>query len=258
MPSTTVCIAMVFILFVMGLHQRTHRTSIRILAGRAKFAAFLGTVLIGIAILQRESFLAVRTVYVKAYSTAAVYTVEDPSEGKLYSNLTVPKKGCVFDVGANDGVWNSNSFFLLNSKGYRGFLFEPDPEAFLALCSLYRGNRRVQLYNFALSDRSGVVPYRRFPLAHENTIERYKDNQYDTEKGSHHIAAVAANYLCELAERHRCPYSVLSVDAEGAGDAILKSLHCTFDVIIAESERSTLKNYSEAFRHGYNVVLKKI
>ena len=45
--------------------------------------------------------------------------MSDLSEGQIYLKLqnlgiSVPRGGCVWDIGANNGVWNSNSFYLIN------------------------------------------------------------------------------------------------------------------------------------------------
>ena len=72
----------------------------------------------------------------------------DPSEGALFHRLeamgiVLPSGGCQWDIGANNGVWISNSYYLLHSKAYAGFLYEPGYDAFASLVRLY-GSRPTQ------------------------------------------------------------------------------------------------------------------
>jgi len=78
---------------------------------------------------RHNRFATTRTAYVDAYHHVAptLRGNGDLSEGQLWSHalptagFSLPKKkgGCVWDVGANDGVWNSNSHYLIHQRGFK-------------------------------------------------------------------------------------------------------------------------------------------
>eukprot|EP00600_Ochromonadales_sp_CCMP1393_P002163 CAMPEP_0174991064 /NCGR_PEP_ID=MMETSP0004_2-20121128/21669_1 /TAXON_ID=420556 /ORGANISM="Ochromonas sp., Strain CCMP1393" /LENGTH=72 /DNA_ID=CAMNT_0016244741 /DNA_START=215 /DNA_END=433 /DNA_ORIENTATION=- len=45
--------------------------------------------------------------------------------------------GCIWDVGANDGTWESNSYYPVYKKSFHAWLFEPDPKTFMKLSEKY-------------------------------------------------------------------------------------------------------------------------
>src|SRR5680860_384457 len=58
----------------------------------------------------------------------------------------LPPQGVFVEAGANDGIWQSNTY-LLERRGWRGVLIEPIPELF----DRCRRNRpQSQVYNCAL------------------------------------------------------------------------------------------------------------
>lgn len=86
----------------------------------------------------------------------------------------------MWDVGANNGVWNSNSRYLIQSRGFTAFLYEPDPTSFMSLLDLYgKGSPQVHLHNMAVSDFAGTAQFRKFPTGLENTITNHNHNQFD-------------------------------------------------------------------------------
>lgn len=58
------------------------------------------------------------------------------------------------DVGAHDGISGSNTFYFA-IRGARGICFEPIPDIYGQLRSLYLFNRRVICKNCGISDRTG-------------------------------------------------------------------------------------------------------
>ena len=65
----------------------------------------------------------------------------DPSQAlwtKMETNgLPVRPHGCVWDIGAHNGIFSSNSYFLIHRKQYvRAYLFEPQAREFSLLTEL--------------------------------------------------------------------------------------------------------------------------
>jgi FkbM family methyltransferase len=69
-------------------------------------------------------------------------------------------KGSVLDIGANDGVTLSNSFFLI-TQGWKGYLVEAGKNPFYKLASLYQNTSKeiVKCYNLALGDKNEIVTF---------------------------------------------------------------------------------------------------
>jgi FkbM family methyltransferase len=67
-------------------------------------------------------------------------------------------KGAVLDLGANDGVFLSNSRVFIEN-GWRGFLVEAGKEPFKRLFDLYKGESKVQIINYAISTENGVATF---------------------------------------------------------------------------------------------------
>lgn len=66
--------------------------------------------------------------------------------------------GTVLDLGANDGVFLSNSRVFIEN-GWRGFLVEAGREPFKRLFDLYANKKNVQIINYAISTENGVATF---------------------------------------------------------------------------------------------------
>lgn len=75
-------------------------------------------------------------------------------EEKIIKSFFKDFKGCILDIGANDGTTFSNSRGLIED-GWEAVLVEPSPWAFKKLEELYTGNDKVILSNIAISDMDG-------------------------------------------------------------------------------------------------------
>lgn len=190
--------------------------------------------------------------------------------------------GCIWDIGANDGVWESNSFYLLQRRRYYGFLYEPDANRFLMLRDLYGeldsdGNKkfpRVQLFNVGLSNKNEVSSINILPMGHENTLERYgKRKQYDRANYQYHIGLFNSSIICqqqkEMLSKKLCyikpskRMTILSIDCEGSDADVLIAAHtntdCHWDIVIIESidyAGHLMKKYKYLGKVGYNHVFQ--
>lgn len=121
----------------------------------------------------------------------------------------------VVDVGAADGIDNSNSYELLNRRNaWRGLLVEPHPGYFMDLLKLYTDSAKVKLSNYAIAD---TTSRRRLGL----------DDQCSSLVYPKPISIeVQCVTLTELFGLYNIPekFDFLSVDCEGVDMEVLHSL----------------------------------
>lgn len=89
------------------------------------------------------------------------------------------------DVGANQGA--AIDVFLKKSKHCKIYSFEPNPDVFKKLHARFRSNRRVNLFNFGLGEKSGTfklfVPvYRGYEFDGLGTLSPKFDDSWLSEK----------------------------------------------------------------------------
>ena len=209
----------------------------------------------------REGFLSVNRLGAKLQ--------KDPSG--LYSQLElhgvrIPRLGgCVWDVGAHDGVYTSNSFHLINHRQFRAWLFEPSPWNFIHLLDLYSEHEdQVSLFNMALAPDVRLLKMRTFVGGTEDSVLEYKTDQYDNQpQTSFWLETVDAELICEQHARAlseglcnatfdvrsaskdattiiQKQFSLISIDTEGLDMNIIMHLYrkgCLdrFNVLMAES-----------------------
>jgi FkbM family methyltransferase len=74
----------------------------------------------------------------------------------LFENFFKGKKSGVFvDIGAQDGITNSNTFFLEKELNWNGVCIEPEPKAFLLLKQM----RTCQAINASVASNDGILEY---------------------------------------------------------------------------------------------------
>jgi hypothetical protein len=165
------------------------------------------------------------------------------------------------DIGAHDGVFQSNSFFPIRSKGFRGFLFELDPELCAKASWLYANYPNVRVYCAGVSNETTVRTFRQISIGLQNSLETNR-RQFDPNLGFRERAAVVldAEFVCRELQSFNCTEQrILSVDVEGHEHTLLPRLNCRFDVIILEgnlwkSDGMVGKNCSLLFKRQYNTV----
>ena len=208
---------------------------------------------------------------------------KDMSEGELYTkglpghgHWLPARGGCVWDVGANDGVWHSNSHYLIHELGFQAWLFEPDAATFTKLRNQYgrKGTRfgsKVRLFNMGVGLRRDIVKMKFFPMGFENTIVEYNRNQYDSQEYETYVVVENGKLLCEQQTRAieaglcrtdtNTTFTLLSVDVEKADAGVLAAAHssgeCHWDVVVAENEskwKMKEMGYRGLFVSQYNTV----
>ena len=140
------------------------------------------------------------------------------------------KDGIFVDIGANDGVTLSNTYFF-EKAGWTGLAVEPIPAAFEKLCA----NRQCAVVQGCVGEMPGKVKFR--------AIEGYSEmlsgivDEYDAKHaeriqkeikekgGSYEDIEINCHTLADLLQEHDInSVDYMSIDVEGAELSILKGI----------------------------------
>lgn len=167
---------------------------------------------------------------VERYSRPALYGIDRKLERHLGTG-----PGVFIEAGANDGVRQSNTYYLEKFRGWTGLLVEPVPE-FAAECR--RNRRRSVVAEAALVDRdipgamvelhwaglmSTVTGALGDPAATSRHLARSKEAQRLPEPRIIRVPARTLSALLDEAGIDR-PIDLLSLDVEGSEPAALAGI----------------------------------
>jgi FkbM family methyltransferase len=163
---------------------------------------------------------------------ASVRDAVPKSKAQLYQDLWVlsetrRKKGGFFvEIGAFDGVRNSNTFLLEKELGWKGILVEPNPDCHQRL----RQNRSAVISTKAVYSKRGTVEFLRVPEDPEMSSiadHAFDDKHADLRGGHSDAISVETLTLEDLLHEHDAPKTIdyISIDTEGSELEILS----TFD-----------------------------
>lgn len=150
--------------------------------------------------------------------------------------LNCKKSGVFLDIGANDGITFSNSYFFEKNRKWTGICIEPIPSAF----EILKKNRSCKLYNCCISDMGGSVTFREVTgpaqmlsgivdFFDEEHIRRI-DKEISLYGGSFKDIQVQCRNINDiLAESDIQVIDYCSIDTEGVELQIVKSIN--FDKI---------------------------
>ena len=133
-------------------------------------------------------------------------------------------KGFLVDVGAANGVDNSNSIRLLE-RGWSGVLIEPDPEQFAELQAQWRDRADIHLLNVACGTVEGEATLH--CARQVSTLDpAWRDRCIEVHKLTYREARVLVRRLSALLDEYMAPlaFDFLSVDCEGRDRDVLESL----------------------------------
>jgi len=163
-------------------------------------------------------------------------------------------KGFLVDVGAANGVDNSNSIRLLE-RGWSGILIEPEPDQFAELQAQWRDRADIECLNIACGTKRGLAPfYRAGQVSTLDTVWRdrcievhkltYRESQVVVEPLEAVLSAcLPASGFESCAPSDQGKFAFLSVDCEGRDRDVLESLDLTFyrpRLIVVEGSGSYL------------------
>jgi len=154
--------------------------------------------------------------------------------------------GSFVEIGANDGVYLSNTFVLERCFNWTGLLIEANPANFKKLernTQGPHGRHRSKAIHSAVCERAGTV---RVTVGGgvtagvvEDMSETFKQRYLKRNKGNRTVA-VPCNRMDELMSQAGFLHTTfLSLDAEGAEATILSTVNpANFDVILVELDGS--------------------
>lgn len=181
------------------------------------------------------------------------------------------------DIGAYDGMHSSNTFYWA-LRGAHGVCFEPVPEIFANLKSLYRFSRGVVCKNSGISDKNEEVEM--VALDQLSYIPETRDLEHQQMfKGWHarplDVRTIKLQTFCDAVQDIPLPESIdlLSIDVEGHELNVLKSIPfqtLQFKIIILETHlldagnrfiwkhRDVDEIENLLSKHGYRPIFKSV
>jgi len=145
--------------------------------------------------------------------------------------------GFFVELGANDGVAQSNSLYFEQQRGWKGVLVEPSPHNFIQ-CKLNRGSQNFIFCNacvdFNYKERYVDIEYANLMTVSKSLELDLNSASSHIEKGRKHLGGyeevfefgAVAKSLTELLEVASAPALIdfLSLDVEGAELSVLKGI----------------------------------
>ena len=171
--------------------------------------------------------------------------------------LSFKKNGVFVDIGANDGVTISNTWYFEKELGWDGIAIEPIPQIYQQL----KHNRKCKLFEGCITPKSGIQKFVELSGA-TNMLSTLEQNisglasrriskniarQNTTKKSIDVVCTTLANLL----EEHGIEeIDFLSIDTEGGELEIIKSINFEqFPVKVISVENNlftnNIKNYLE-------------
>jgi FkbM family methyltransferase len=158
--------------------------------------------------------------------------------------------GTVVEVGANDGIFCSNSYPFIK-RGWKGVLIEPNPLVYADLKTRYEGSESVKLFNLACGSSDGSLPLYMGKAGQTGyaTLSS-EDSWWYSATRSDRAVVVQVARLEHILEEASCPadFDILSVDTEGFDYEVLRGLNFARyrpKVIMTEDEKPPFTNMRE-------------
>ncbi len=186
------------------------------------------------------------TIYGKNYPQRAGFYSQNGQDQFLAEKLFKERENGLFvDIGANDGITFSNTYYLERNMGWTGFCFEPNPNAYERLIE----NRKCTCKKCGVADFSGKATFLKIGGRCEmlsGLIDKYDTHHiariekelklYGGEKEKIEIECVRLNDILGDSNINYVDY--LSIDTEGSEFDILKNIdfeHTYYGVISVEN-----------------------
>ena len=177
-------------------------------------------------------------------------TSQSLEASKLWPLLSAHPSPIVVDIGANDGISLSNSFFFVQ-KGWRALLVEPLAESLEKAKSIYKTNPCVEFEQVAISDVAGWSKIYLDKIGDANLFATITEQPSRLKRklvSDSKFEVVETKTLQEVLNSHNIPkvFALLSIDVEGYESKVISTLHDYRPAVIL-IERS-LENYDESLR----------
>jgi FkbM family methyltransferase len=130
----------------------------------------------------------------------------------------IPHTNIVFDVGANVGEWTERS--VESNSNLSVHCFEPDPDAFAHIKTLFEKNPNIFLSNVAIGEqcKPTITFYRAGKGNKQNSL--YLRDSFSNETETYDVKLIDLKHYCE--QKSISKIDLLKIDVEGNDVNVLK------------------------------------
>jgi FkbM family methyltransferase len=171
-------------------------------------------------------------------------------------------KGVFLDIGSNDGITLSNTRALAE-QGWSGVCVEPSPTAFVKLQELYKGNKNVYCYPFALGTTNDKVILKdsgshlgKSDSGLLSTLIPEETNRWKSTTQYTDVEVQCYRYKTFLNRIKFKKFDFVSIDVEGMEVEIMKQMDFTdVKLVCAEwNSKPEVKSEFDRILYGFNVI----
>ena len=192
------------------------------------------------------------------------------NEEEIILRVFGDKVGRFLDIGACDGITNSNTLALVE-RCWSGVLVEPSPGSFMALEARHGKNPKLKLVHAAVGACCGLTEFWDSPITFGyDTTERSNRNKWD------HLAKFRRPYFVptilieQLLATFGNSFDFISIDTEGTSAGLFGLLPLTIGlrprVICVEHDghfseclgKATAHGYREISRNAENLIFERV
>lgn len=154
--------------------------------------------------------------------------MEDYFLYRYYLN-TIVSDGIYVELGAQNGVENSNTFFLEQRFGYKGLLIEPSPNQFNSLVR-NRGSNYCENYAIDIDIDEKIFIGNNACAGLKYTMAKSHMDKWHVNSREYKVKTIPIKYLIK---KHNINYiDFFSIDVEGGEELILETMDWSIPVFI--------------------------
>jgi FkbM family methyltransferase len=176
--------------------------------------------------------------------------------------------GFFVELGANDGIRQSNTLFLEKKKNWKGILIEPSQEkvreckknrpnslVFCAACVPFNYNKKTVELIYA--DLMSIAPELASGSNQDHEAHVKRGQKFLSSKDDIYKFKAEAQQLNAILDKAKAPKKIdfLSIDVEGAEFSVLSGVdfnkYCFKFVLIETKEVEKIKKYLSKFQYSY-------
>ena len=194
---------------------------------------------------------------------------------KLIQKIKPQKNGFFVELGANNGVFQSNTYKLQKEFNWTGILIEPNQKRFIECIKNRSFKKKPKVFcnacvPFEYKDKFVEIEYADLMSVAKNLNVGRKEIEIHTNKGTkflessecRHSFGAIAKTLTDILNESLAPtnFDLLSLDVEGNELAVLKGLDFNKynpKWILVETRNNKVKEYLEKRNYNQKYVLSK-